>query len=363
METLVKINASDYGLEENKAKQISDMFKPMLDKMVELEKEYNEIVKGDISKELCIEAKALRLRYVKVRTGTAAIHQELKQFYLQGGRFVDGWKNAQLMASEGIENKLSSIERHYDILEENRISKLREKRTTELEKYGVEFIPPSLGEMSEDVWDNYLTGTKANYQARIDAEKKAEDERIQKEKEEQLRRFRLAESAPFAQFILGWDDTDFGKMEQGVYDGFLSDAKKKKSEYEAKQEQIRKDNLRLQKEAEEKELKRIAEEKKQQEKAEKERKQHEAELKKIQEENDRIAKELNDKRIAEEKAEAERLVNIEAEKNKGDADKVRDLINDLESLKTKYQFTSQKNKVMYSNIQILLDKVIAHIKK
>ncbi len=38
MNELVKINAKDYGLEESKAKQISDMFKPMLDLVADLEK-------------------------------------------------------------------------------------------------------------------------------------------------------------------------------------------------------------------------------------------------------------------------------------------------------------------------------------
>ncbi|HDZ15599.1 MAG TPA: hypothetical protein ENH60_11990, partial [Pricia sp.] len=64
------VKGSDFGLEEAKAKEIKAMFQPVLDKMVELEKEFNTLTKGEISKELCLEAKALRLKYVKVRTGT-----------------------------------------------------------------------------------------------------------------------------------------------------------------------------------------------------------------------------------------------------------------------------------------------------
>ena len=37
---IVKINASDFGLEESKAAQIAAQFQPMLDKMVELENEF-----------------------------------------------------------------------------------------------------------------------------------------------------------------------------------------------------------------------------------------------------------------------------------------------------------------------------------
>ncbi len=242
MSELVKINAKDYGLEETKAKEISDMFQPMLETMVELEKEYNDVIEGEMSPENCIEAKALRLKYVKVRTGTAEIHKKLKAFYLLGGRFVDGWKNAQLMASEGIEGKLMLIEKHYENLEAEKISKLQEKRAKELEKFEVDFVPGNLGEMESEVWGNYISGVKLNYQAKIDAEKKAKEERIQKEKEAALQRTRAIESSPYSDFI-NWNGTDFGKMNQPVYDRLLSEAKKKKAEHEFEQEQIWKENL------------------------------------------------------------------------------------------------------------------------
>ena len=320
MSELVKINAKDYGLEETKAKEISDMFQPMLETMVELEKEYNDVIKGEMSPENCIEAKALRLKYVKVRTGTAEIHKKLKAFYLLGGRFVDGWKNAQLMASEGIEGKLMSIEKHYENLEIERAIKLQEKRAKELEKFEVDFIPGNLGEMQDELWSNYLTGTKTNYDAAKEQERVVEEARIQEEKENTLQRMRMIEISPLSEFIDNWNEIDLGKTEQAVYDGLFSDAKKKKADHVIKQEQIRKDNLRLQREAEQREEKRIA-----------------------------------DQRVKAQEA--------EAELKKGDQEKVKDLIADLESLKTKYEFKSAANKNLYVNIGILLDKVVEHINK
>ena len=44
MSELVKINASEYGLEEIKAQQIEAQFKPMLEKMSALERGYNEVI-------------------------------------------------------------------------------------------------------------------------------------------------------------------------------------------------------------------------------------------------------------------------------------------------------------------------------
>ena len=190
---LVVLKAADYGLEETKAQEIQATFMPMLEKMTELEKEYNLIIQKDINEELCTEAKTLRLKYVKVRTGTADIHRKLKDFYLKGGRFVDGWKNAQIMASEGMESRLKEIENHYENIEKERITKLQEMRTEKLHKYEPDMNVPNLGEMKEDVWNNYIGGVKMQLNARIRAEKKAEKDRIKKEQAEIAERTRIRE--------------------------------------------------------------------------------------------------------------------------------------------------------------------------
>lgn len=190
---LVQINPAEFGLEESKAKQISDMFKPMLDKMVELETEYNTIVsKQNIAPITCMAAKALRLRYVKIRTGTAAIHRELKAFYLQGGRFVDGWKNAQLMASQDIEKKLADIENYFENIEKIRIHTLGEDRTNSLSEFmQPEFMPPGLGQMDTPVWHEYLRQAEINHKMKLEAERKAEEEFIAKEQAEREERERI----------------------------------------------------------------------------------------------------------------------------------------------------------------------------
>lgn len=341
--TQLQINPKDYGLEENKAKQISDMFKPMLDKMTELEVQYNEVINRPIEPETIQMAYDLRLAYVKVRTGTAAIHKDLKAFYLQGGRFVDGWKNAQLMASQGIEEKLKSIENYYVNIEKERIAKLQEKREAELRKYEVEFFPNQLGEMDDPVWDNYISGVRLNYEATKEAERKAEEERIAKEKAE-------AEE----------------------------------------QERIRQENIKLKKEAEERdrlakieEEKRVkaekeriakeqAEQKEREERERKEREAYEAKLKAQREERERfeeqekakrkkIEDELKAKQDAERKAKEDEEARIQAELSKGDSDKVSDLISDLQALKTKYQFKSKINKDMYVSVGVLIEKVVTYI--
>jgi len=175
---IVKLDPKQFGIEESKAADIAAQFKPMLDTMVDLEKEYNEVIALPIE-DAAAKAKALRLKYVKVRTGTEKIHKEQKAFYLSAGRFVDGWKNAQLFASEGIEKKLEEIENHAANIEKERISALQAERELLLAPYEVENVHQlSLGNMAAQVWENFLSGTKTNYDARKEAERIAEEQRV-----------------------------------------------------------------------------------------------------------------------------------------------------------------------------------------
>ena len=321
MTELVKINAADYGLEENKAKQISDMFKPMLDKMTDLEIQFNEVVKRPIEPETIQMAKELRLSYVKVRTGTAAIHKELKAFYLQGGRFVDGWKNAQLMASQGIEDKLKIIEDHFIIIEREKEKKLLEERTLELQKYDMDTAPYNLELMEDDVWKNYLSGVVLNYNSQKEAEAKAEKERLDKIEADRLEQERI----------------------------------RKESEQLKKEAEARERHERIESERREKEeIERLAKERE-------EREVHEAAIKKEREEKERIASELKAKQDAELQAKKDEDARIQSELSKGDKDKVADLITDLQNIGEKYTFKSKSNQAMYSDVRNLLNKTIDYI--
>lgn len=103
------------------------------------------------------------------------------------------------------------------------------------------------------------------------------------------------------------------------------------------------------------------------------KKEHEEKIeaeKKAQEEQARVAKEnealkaeLKAKEEAEQEAKQEEEAKKQAELNKGDEEKVLDLIQDLQALKGAYSFSSDVNKKMYGDVGLLLDKIVNHIKK
>ena len=358
--SLVKIDASEFGIEESKAKQIQEQFQPMLDKMVNLEKQANEVFKLPIET-ASAKAKEVRLQYVKVRTGTAEIHKEQKAFYLQAGRFVDGWKNAQLFASQGIEKRLLEIERHDEIQEQKRIVEFQNARANQLLRFEVEVIPENLGSMSNEVWCNFILGIETNYNSRKEAEAKAEQERLGNERRQRVHNERRGLLLPLQGFVSKVDENDYSSLSELEFQQILKLAKEAKTYYEAEQERIRQENIRLQKE------KQIADQK-----AEQERLKHEAELKEIQDaqqiqlekqraESNKLKAELLAKEQAEAKATAEREARQEAELRKGDAAKIKDLATEIKTIKTKYTFKSQKNKKAFSEVQRCLEAAIAVI--
>ena len=337
-QTLVKIDPKQFGLEESKAADIAAQFQPMLDKMVELEKEYNEVIQLPIE-EAAKPAKELRLKYVKIRTGTAAIHKAQKEFYLAGGRFVDGWKNAQLFASQGIEDKLQSIEDYAANKERERIAALQEERQSALIEFEMLDVP-NLGSMADDVWKSFYIGAKTQYIARIEAERIAEEQRLAEIEAKRIEDERIRKENELLK----------AQAEQAT------------RELEAERKRIQAEQA-----AERAEANRILEQqRKEQEKALEEQRriarelqaEQEAKLKAEQDERNRIAKELQDKKDAELAQQLAAQQAAELELAKGDKEKFLDLINSLDSIKTKYQFKSKKYKDMHIAVGELINKTI-----
>ena len=291
MNEIVKLNPAEYGLKEDQVATIETAFMPKIVERDALKEIYEGLITKELSPALCVEAKALRLKLVRVRTGIAEIHKTQKAFYLAAGRFVDAWKNKETLPVEQMEEKLESIEKYYENIEKERKAKLREDRIAELAKYEFDGTLHPLGEMTEDAWNIFLTGVKVGYEQRKEAERKAEEERLAAIEAERKR-----------------------------------------------QEEIRLENERLKKEAEEREMAAAAERKKleaerekaekarkkAEEKARKEREEAERKLraeqeearKKIEEaqrEKDKAEAELRAKREAEERAEKEKQARLQAE--------------------------------------------------
>jgi hypothetical protein len=308
------------GIDKSKAEQIEAVFSPMVDMLKSFETAYENVLSMELSEETCKVAKRLRLDISRIRIDADKARKEQKDEYLRAGNAIQGVYNILKFAVTDKEEKLKEIETYYERIEAEMIAKLQKERQLELIKYDAdgEFI--ELGKMTDEVWKNYLSGVKMNYEAVKEAERKAEEDRIAKEKAEK-----------------------------------------------AEQERIRKENEQLRKEREEAEKKRIALEKVNAEKIRKEREKSEEEqrrkdeiIRKEREEAERLRKEIEENKRKEAELQAIKEAELKRKREAGDIDKLKELLLSFDELrggKIKSEIGQKAVKVAYSIIENAIKEI------
>jgi len=354
-----QINSS--GITElSKAQEIAVNYVPFLSEIDDQTKLLKELEKGN--EQHVQKAHRIKLDLGKICSRAENQKRTDKQLILVQGKFIDGLFNVVNGAARLTQLEAKEIELNFEKIESERIEKVQIERANQLASFEM-VAPPSLGEMEKDVFDNFLSGVKLGYQAKKEAERKAEEEKIQAQIVEKIRWTRAVIIAPYLDYFNDAEKIKLGELSESEFDIICSKLKEKKEAYYKKQKEIRLENERLKKEAAEREKK----EHKQREKYEAEirAEREEKELIELEEYNKRqkLEAELKVKKDAEAKAKAIEEILTELELKKGDSDKVNDLKSDLIALKSKYSFESKKNQKMYSDVGKMIENMIVHIDK
>ena len=317
METaLITINPTEYGLTPEIANNILKDLPAILDERAVLIDEYKRIITLDIDDPAtAMAAKENRINIKNNRTkGIETWHKVNKEYFLRGGQFIDAIKRKEVAENERMENALFEIETYKEIKEKKRIADLQLLRQTETGKYEVDGTLMPLGQMAESIWTDYISGVRLNYEQKKVTEKKAEDDRIAKEKAELEERKRI-----------------------------MVENEKLKAENAAKEEQITKERAKAEAEAAKAEV------------------NADAKLKAEREEKEKLQAEISAKAKTEKKAIEDAEAKAEAEANAGDAEKMQMLITDLQIINKKYQFKSKKNQKIYARVQETLIGLISQV--
>lgn len=189
--SIIAVQLAKEDLTGSKAEMIRNAFAPMADMLEGFESEYNTIIAKPITKELCVEARELRLRLVKVRTGTAKVHKEQKAEHLRAGRAIDAVKNILEYAVVDKEEALKKIELHYENIEKEAKEALRVARLERLKPYGFENSTIDLSGMSEQEYETFFIGAKTAHETKLSEEKKAKEEAEAKRLAEEAEKARL----------------------------------------------------------------------------------------------------------------------------------------------------------------------------
>jgi hypothetical protein len=171
------IDPKEFGLEAQNVLTIEQAFLPKIQERNAIAEIYNELIKKELTPELCIKAKKTRLQLTKVRTGIAEIHKTQKAFFLASGKFVDAWKNKETLPVEQMEEKLAEIENHFIAIEKQKIIDLQKKRIDLISPY-TDTFGLDLGNMQDDIFNDFYAGRKKAFEDKIEAERVVEGQRL-----------------------------------------------------------------------------------------------------------------------------------------------------------------------------------------
>lgn len=171
------------GLVPTSAKALTEAFEPIFEQaraMVAKSANINVTDATQVS-----EMKAARAARSELKTTRIAcdkLRESLKKDSLNYGRAVQSAYNLIAAIIEPEEARLETCEKFAERAEAARQEGLRKSRTEALAPYGIDTSIYPLGIMKDDAFSQLLNGTRLAYEAKIAAAKKAEDDRIAKEK-------------------------------------------------------------------------------------------------------------------------------------------------------------------------------------
>lgn len=296
---------TDSGLELNDGEQIKQSYLPYFIELSEIKDEMKKINFDNPSELDETIAKKIRLKLVKIRTGSKDLKDQRKKIHLLRGNLEqDAW-NLLKSTCELEEEICEQVEKRRENLEKARIEAVKQSRLSELLPLGFQFQNGfDLGKMDDAMYQSLRLGLETAKRDKEEAEAKAELERIEAEKA------RIAEDARIR--------ADNERLQ------------KERSEYEAK---AKKEREALEK--------KMAEEKA---KADAAKKEADAKLQAEREAREKLEREAKAKADAELKAKKDADAKIEAE------NKAR-LINEAKAAKAPLK---EKMKVWVSQFSIPL---------
>jgi len=320
-----EVNELAKKVSANKQAEVQNVLQQIFTGTDDWEKQVDAIEVKDIDDKMSIElaevarknSKQARLSAEKIFDAKREEVQNLKaEFDLEDKLWLKA-KQVMQIKFKAIEEKAEWKANFVKRFEAEQKELRTQKRINEVSKYA-EINRIEFEAMSDESFDSFLNGLKSTYEAKIEAERKAEEERLENEKILKLHNERKEIAY---QYFAYWSDFEktlnFGKQSDVDFNNFIKRIKKAKEEDEKVKEEQRLENERLKAEAEKREKEIEAERKANEQKLADERAkakveadrieaENKAKLKAEQEAREKIEAELKAKKEAEIKAENER---------------------------------------------------------
>lgn len=320
------------GLEKTKADLILEKFQDSFKIASEWEAKSKALVVTDVTQVTEMKmAREGRLFLKGRRVEIEKTRKELKEQSLREGKAIDGIANVLKALIEPIEEYLEKQEKFAEIKAAEEKAARTIERVELVRAYNPDVLDYTVADMPEDVFQNYLAGLKKAHEDRVEAERVAEQERIEKQRAFEAEQKRIRE------------ENERLRLEAEAREKELAE-ERARAEAERKAADER---LRLEREKAEKEAVRL-------------RAEQEAKLEAERRERQRIEAEMKARadaeeaaRVAEEKAKAKAL-------RAPDKTKLLAFAKELEKIEMP-AVKSEDAQLILEGVQVMLGKICAHI--
>jgi hypothetical protein len=254
--SLINIAKSE-GLEENKVQSLLGSFTQSFQEAKELASGAKSIkVTGEDQVEEMTKARELRLSLKATRVDVEKTRKELKEQSLREGKAIDGMANIIKALIIPVEEYLEDQEKFAERQRDLRNQEVEQKRIAELSKYVDEVEVHKLhpNYMSADTFNKLLETSEKAWKAQREAEKRAEEDRIAKEKADAEERERIRLENEKLKKEREEREAEIAK-EKAEQDKKMEAERREKERLEAELEAKKKEEIKAKREAEEKERK------------------------------------------------------------------------------------------------------------
>ena len=192
--TVRTLSVDDYGLDKSKTAHLVKSFNKFFEQASQYEQEAKSIVVTSADqKDMMTKARETRLKLKSIRVDVEKCRKSLKEQALREGKAVDGVANIIKAIIIPIEEHLDEQEKFILNAEKKQKEESIQRREVELSKYVEDISAYNLGVLTDQAYDKLLDTSKKAHEAEQVAIRKAEEERIAKEKAdaEEAERIRL----------------------------------------------------------------------------------------------------------------------------------------------------------------------------
>ncbi|HUU50916.1 MAG TPA: hypothetical protein VMW81_08155 [Nitrospinota bacterium] len=172
------------GLAIQEGEEIKKSYLPFLTMLAEAQSQASKINFESPSELDENIARELRLKTVKIRTAAEKLKEERKRIYLLRGNLEQASYNIIAASCKLTEEVFLNVEKAREIAEKKRQEALRREREEKLSPYAEDLVIYPLGLMKEDEFEALYISLRTVHENKLAAEKRAEEERLAKEKAE-----------------------------------------------------------------------------------------------------------------------------------------------------------------------------------